>query len=77
MAKAHERILKIEVLADEGDDEIDVTAVEYFRDRGKYIADEAFVPAYSQDGAAATVTITLGEVLPPPTHIILASTFQA
>jgi hypothetical protein len=77
MAKAHDRILKIEVTADESDDTLDVTAVEYFRDRGKYDADEAFSAVYSDDGPLGTVEITFGEVLPPPTHIVIESTFQA
>ena len=78
MGKAHDRILKIELTADESDDTLDVTAVEYFRDRTAYLADTPkFTPTFSDDGPAATCEITLGEVLPPPTHIILASTFQS
>lgn len=78
MAKAHDRILELKFTVDESDDDVEsVDSVKYFRDRGKYDADEGEVIEYSAETGANPNEITLGEMLPPPTHIILTPTFQA
>jgi hypothetical protein len=77
VGKAHERILTIAVTADESDDTLAVTAVKFYRDRTKYIDSDGYTPAYSGGTAAASCELVLGEVLPPPTSIIMIATFQA
>lgn len=77
MAKVHDRILSIAVTADESADSLEATAVTYYRTRADYDAGSGFSATFTAGAAAGTHEITLGEVLPPPTHIILVSTFQA
>jgi hypothetical protein len=78
MAKAHDRVLEIVCTMDESDDTIAVTALKYYRDRAKLAAAEAYSVKYTPATALATGgEITLGEVMPPPTHIRFTTTFQA
>jgi hypothetical protein len=78
MAKVHDRILEIVGVADESDDTIAVSAVNYFRDRGKLDAAEAYVAKFTPTTAQTSpMELTLGETLPPPTVIRLKITFQA
>jgi len=77
MAKAHDRILEIVVTADESDDDLVATAVNYYRHRGKLDASEGKSVAFTAGAASATHEIELGEVTPPPSIIRLTSTFQA
>ena len=77
MAKAHERILEIEVTADESDDTLVATAVTYYRDRGKLTAGDGEAIEFTAGAAAASHELEFGELAPPPTHIRLTSTFQA
>lgn len=78
MSDVHARYLKIEVTADESDDTLLVTAVEYFRTKQDYVADtNAYTVPCGTHTAAAEPVITFGTVLPPPTHIAIESTFQA
>jgi hypothetical protein len=75
---AQDRVLKLEVTCDEGDDTGEVTAVEYFRTGQDYEADASAVSlAYSGGAAAAEVVVVAGEVFPPASHIALELTFQA
>ena len=72
------RVLKLEVTADESADTFAVTNVEYFRTGQDYEADEnAFDVPFANGAAAAEPIVDLGMTLPPPTHIVLESTFQA
>ena len=77
MAKAYDRILELEVLADESDDFLSVTAVTFYRDRGFLEAADGYVPQFTAGAAAANHEMELGEVLPPFSIIRLVSTFQA
>jgi len=77
MAKAHDRIIEIVVTADESDDTLVATAVNYYRTRQDLADSNAFSVEMTAGAASGTHEITLGEVTPPPTHIRLTSTFQA
>jgi hypothetical protein len=77
MAKVHDRILELAVLCDESDDFVSVTAINYYRNRAHYADSDAEAIAHTAGAAAATHEVVLNQLLPPPTHIILASTFQA
>lgn len=78
MSDVHARFLKIEVTADESDDTLVVSAIEFFRTRQDYEADtNAYTVTYSGGTAAAEPIVALASVLPPPTHIAIESTFQA
>lgn len=78
MAKAHDRVLSIVCTLDESDDSIAVTALNYYRDRSKIDAAEPFALSYTPSTAQTSpAEITLGEVVPPPTHIRFVMTFQA
>lgn len=74
---AKDRILELEVTADEGDDTLDVTAVTFYRNRMTLNDGDGYVPAFSDDGPAATTEVELGEVVPTPSIVRLVSTFQA
>lgn len=78
MAKVHDRILEITFVADESGDSVAVSALKYYQNRGQLDAGTGYSLAYSGGSDAVTpVEITLGETVPPPTHIRLAFTFQA
>lgn len=77
MAKVHDRILAIAITADESADTVVGTAVTYYRNRAHYDASDGFACTATFGAAAGTCEITLGEVLPPPTHLVIVSTFQA
>ena len=78
MTNIHARYLKIEATADEGDDTLEVTAMEFFRSWQDYNADEnAYTVPYSGGAAAAEVVVVLGSVIPPPSHIAIEATFQS
>jgi hypothetical protein len=78
MAKAHDRILELTLVADESGDSVAVSDVKYYRDRAQLDAANGFDVAFSGGADAVTpVEIELGETVPPPTHIRLAFTFQA
>lgn len=77
MSKAHDRILEIALTADESADTVVATAVNYYRTRKHLDDSDPFNVTYTAGSAAANHEITLGEVIPPPTHIRIASTFQA
>jgi len=77
MAKAHDRILEIVFTADESDDTVVVTAVNWYRDRAHLTDADPLALAHTAGSAAGTHEVTLGEVIPTPTHLRLKSTFQA
>lgn len=77
MAKAHDRILSIAITCDESDNTVVATAVNYYRTRQHLEDSDPFLVTHTAGAAAAAHEITLGEVIPPPTHIRLVSTFQA
>jgi hypothetical protein len=70
MAKVHDRILEFTVATDDSAETLAVTAVKYYRDRAQLDASNGFALAFSGGSAAVTpVEITMGETVPPPTHI--------
>lgn len=77
MAKAYDRILEVNLTADEGDDTLEVTGMTFYRDRGFLEAANGYVPKFTAGAAAATTEVELGEVLPPHSILRFPSTFQA
>lgn len=77
MAKVHDRILEIAVTCDESDDSVVVTDLNYYRTRQDLSDSNPFNLTFTAGAAAGTTEVELGELLPPPTHIRIASTFQA
>ncbi len=77
MADAHLRLLEFVVTADESDDSLLVTAVNYFRDGGQLAAATPRSVTFTTDAASGTVDTELGEILVFPTTVRLTSTFQA
>lgn len=77
MAKVHDRILQFALTADESDDSLLCTAVTYFQNRGQLDASAGLSKKFTAGVAATSHEITLGEVLPPPTHVRFVATFQA
>ena len=77
MADVYDRILELEVTADESADTFEVTAVNYYRDRGHLEDSDPKLINFTAGSAAANHEVELGEVIPPPSIIRLASTFQA
>ena len=75
--RVHQRILKITVTADESADTVLATAVTFYRSRQSYDASLGFAAKFTAGVAAGTHEIALGEVLPPPNVISIASAFQA
>lgn len=78
MAKIHDRIVEITLLTDDSADTLAVSAVKYYRDRGELDASNglslSFTPTTAQTSPAE---ITLGELMPPPTHIRFVFVAQA
>jgi hypothetical protein len=74
----HDRVLKFEITADEGDNTLAITVVEFFRTGHDYEGDtNAYTVPFSGGAAAAEAVVVLGSVIPPPTHIAFEATFQA
>lgn len=72
MAKAHDRLVVIDITANAAADTMVVNSVNYFRDRGA----AAYALKFTQTSPNTTGTeVVFGELLPPPTHIQL--TFAA
>lgn len=74
---AHARIYRITVTADESDDTILITAVDFFRGRQSLDAAEGFSVPIVAGAAAANAEVEFGTVVAPPSVIQIASTFQA
>ena len=78
MAKAHDRILEIVFECDESDDDVEVSAINYYRTRARLDASEPLVLNITAGAAAANHEVEMGSAaIPPPTHIRLKSTFVA
>ena len=77
MAKVHERILEVAITCDESDDSVVATAVNYYRNRGELEDSNPKVLQSTPGSAAANHEIVMGEMVPPPSIIRIASTFQA
>jgi hypothetical protein len=82
MAKIHDRILEIKFTTANGAQTLNVTALNYYRDRGQLDAANPF-PLTSQDiptgalGVATNPEVRTGELVPPPTHIRFVATVSA
>lgn len=72
MAKVHERILELHVECEDGPDTVEVTDVRYFRDRSYA---EGHPLKHTAGSAAGTHEVEMAQILPPPTHIRIVSTF--
>lgn len=77
MAKVHDRILEIAITCDESADTVVATAVNYYRHRGELDDTNPKVLQSTPGAAAANHEIVMGEMVPPPSIIRIASTFQA
>ena len=75
MAKAHDRILEIVFECDESDDDVEVSAINYYRDRGQLTDSNPRVLTITAGAAAANHEVEMGEAVPPPTIIRLKSSF--
>lgn len=65
MAKAHDRILELNVTLDAGGNTLAVDSIKYYRTRG----DTGFTLTGSVAAAVSGVEVAVGETVPPPTHI--------
>lgn len=82
MAKIHDRILEIKLTTANGAQTINVTAVNYYRDRGQLDANNPFAIASENVpttalGVATNPEVKVGELVPPPTHIRFVATVNA
>lgn len=77
MSKAHDRILEIAITCDESADTVVATAVKWYRDRSHLENADPFLVTHTAGAAAANHEIALGEVIPTPGILRIASTFQA
>lgn len=76
MAKAHDRILEVVCTLNKTNETIAVTALKFYRDRAMLAASDAYSVKYTPTTAQTTGgEITLGETMPPPTHIRFTTTF--
>ena len=73
MAKAHDRLVELVFVADDSADTVAVSAVNYYRTRG----DTARAIPFTQTAQTTGGELVLGDLLPPPTHILLTFTVQA
>lgn len=74
MAKVHDRILELVFVADDSAETVVVSAVNYYRQP----SDPAFALKFTQSSPNTTGTyLEMGELVPPPTRILLTFTVQA
>lgn len=73
MAKVHDRILELVFIADDSAETVIVSAVNYYRDRST-LPSSGFPLSFSQTSQLTGGELVLGELLPPPTHILLTFT---
>lgn len=76
MAKVHDRVLELVFVADDSAETVVVSAVNYYRDRSTLPA-SGFPLTFTQVGTTTGSEIVLGELMPPPTHILLTFTVVA
>ena len=78
MSKVHDRILELEVLCDESADTVQITAVNYYRNRGQLDASNPHVLNITVSALADPHECVMGDAaIPPPNIIRINSTFQA
>ena len=78
MSKVHDRILEIVFECDESDNDVEVSAINYYRNRGQLDAANPHVLNITPGAAAGTHEVEMGDAaIPPPTIIRLKSTFVA
>lgn len=78
MAKVHDRILEVTLVADDSAETIAVSAVKFYRDRAMLAASEAYSVEYTPATAQTSpAELTFGETMPPPTHLRFVFTVQA
>lgn len=71
MAKAHERTVELVFVADDSAETVIVSEVNYYRTPG----DPKYAIKFVQTSPNTTGTkLELGELVPPPTHILLTFT---
>lgn len=78
MAKAHDRILELTLVADDSAETIAISAAKFYRTRADLDAASGF--SLTIDTTAAQTSpaeIQFGELVPPPTHLRLVFTVQA
>lgn len=73
---AFDRILELEVTADESEDELEITECTFYRNRQSLDDDDGFTPGFSGGSSASNPEIELGQTIPPPTVVRLKSTFE-
>jgi hypothetical protein len=72
MAKIHDRVIELALTMNAAADTVAVTAVNYYRDRAQLDASNPIVLSSTPTSAQTSpAEISLGELLPPPTHIRL------
>jgi len=82
MAKIHDRILEIKLTTAQAAQTVNVTALNYYRDRGQLDANNPF-PLASENvpttalAVATNPEVKTGELVPPPTHIRFVVTANA
>lgn len=82
MAKIHDRILEIKLTTAQAAATVNVTAFNYYRDRGQLDANNPFaltsenIPTGAL-GVATNPEVKVGELTPPPTHIRFVVTANA
>ena len=70
MAKAHDRIVEASITLVAAADTLQVTALKFYRDRGKLAAADGLSIGYTPTSAQASpAEIELGEYLPNPSHL--------
>lgn len=70
MAKAHDRVVQLDVALVAAADTLQVTAVKFFRDRGKLAANDPLLITYTGTAAQTSpAEIEFGEYLPNPSHL--------
>jgi hypothetical protein len=68
--KVHDRILELSLTMNAAGDTVAVTAVKYYRDRGKLAAGEAQAMVIDTTAAQTSpAEVAFGELVPPPTHL--------
>lgn len=74
MSKAHDRVVELVFVADDSAETVVVSEVNYYRTR----ADTKFPLKFTQTSPNTTGTeLVMGELMPPPSHILLTFTVQA
>ena len=70
------RIVHIACVCDESDDDVDVSAVTFYRNRQKYDTSDGYSVGFAQTVGTST-ELELDQVIPAGSVIIITPTFQA